>query len=185
MKKNIWVTFGIVLLGGGLCLAQSEQPSLGELAKQKKTARKAAKTFTEADLPGAKANTKETAIAAPAVQDASRETTGSTVVSAEKKENAKQTGPATKDAPAVAQLKKQIETYQQDRDTWQESAKRYEALLANETNDFRRQTYEDALENDKKNVAFYQEKLGQAQTELANQQKTAPSGSSAGAPAQP
>ncbi len=38
----------------------------------------------------------------------------------------------------MAELKKQAESYQQERDTWSSSAKRYEALLENETNDFRR-----------------------------------------------
>jgi hypothetical protein len=179
---------GITLLGGGMCLAQSEQPSLAELAKQNKTARKGGKAYTEADLPSTTAHASGTADAAPAGQNPSRQTTGPTVVSTEKKDSAKETGPVTRDGSAVAQLKKQIETYRQERDTWQNSAKRYEALLANETNDFRREAYQDAVENDKKNIALYQQKLSQAQTELVSTQKTAPSGSSgasAGAASQP
>ena len=188
MNKNIWVTFGIVLLGGGMCLAQSEQPSLAELAKQNKTERKAVKTFTEADLPGTKANAMEKVIAAPAVQGSSHETTSSTDVSDGKKASTKGTSPVIKDAPAVAELKKQIVSYQQDEDMWKKSAKRYEDLLANETNDFRRQTYEEALENDQKNAAFYQQKVDQAQIALSNAQKAASSNSSsssASSPGQP
>lgn len=86
------------------------------------------------------------------------------------------------------ELKKQVESYQQERDVWKSSAKRYEDLLANETNDFRRQMYQEAAENDKKNVALYQEKADQAQSELVDLQKTArpgPSGASAGAASQP
>jgi hypothetical protein len=180
MNKNIWLTLWIMLLGGGVCLAQSQQPSLAELAKRNKPVMKGGKTFTEADLPSTKANATEAVIAAPAVQTASPESVGPTVVSDEKKASVKETGPVTKNTPAVAQLEKEIETYQHDRDDWQNSAKRYEALLANETNDFRRQTYQDAIENDKKNVVFYQEKLVQAQTDLVSAQKTAPSGGSAG-----
>jgi hypothetical protein len=185
MKKNIWITFGIVMLGGGLCLAQTEQPSLAELAKRNKTASKGVKTFTDADLPSRKADATETVVPAAAAQSASHGTTDATGVSPEKKENAKQMGPATKDSPAVAELKKQIASYQQDEDMWKKSAKRYEDLLTDETNDFRRQTYTEAMENDKKNIAFYQEKLGQAQTELVNAQKTGSSGPSTGATAQP
>jgi hypothetical protein len=84
----------------------------------------------------------------------------------------------------VAELKKQVESYQQERDAWKTSAKRYEALLANETNDFRRQMYQDALENDKKNIAFYQQKLDQTQSELVNAQKPVSSGSSGGGASQ-
>jgi hypothetical protein len=178
MKKSFWMTSGVMLLGCGLCLAQSEQPSLGELAKENKTAHKAGKTFTEADLTSTRTNATEAVTAAPAA--ASDERTGSTA-SNEKKDNAKETGPAGKDRPAVTELTKQAESYRQERDTWKSSAKRYEALLANETNDFRRQMYQDAIENDKKNIAFYQQKLDQAQSELVNAQKPVSSGSSGGA----
>lgn len=181
MKKSFWVTFGITLLACGSCLAQSEQPSLGELAKENKTAHKAGKTFTEADLPSTRANATENVTSIPAGQPASNATTRSTAASTDKeKKDQKEEGRASKDRPAVAELKKQIESYQQERDAWKTSAKRYENLLANETNDFRREMYEGALDNDRKNVTFYQEKLDQAQTELGNAQKTAPSGASGG-----
>ena len=185
MKKILWMTCGITLMGCGMCLAQSEQPSLAELAKQNKAARKAVKTFTETDLPGTRANATETVTAASAAQAASSAATSSTAGSTEKKDNAKDAGATSKDRPAVAELKKQAESYQQERDTWSSSAKRYEALLENETNDFRRKMYQDAIENDKKNTAFYQNKLDQAQTELVNIQKTAPSGAAASPAAQP
>jgi hypothetical protein len=184
MNKNFWMTLGITLLGCGMCLAQSQQPSLAELAKESKTAHKQGKTFTEADLPSTSAKVPETVTAAPAGHAASNETTRSTDLATGKKDIAKEAGPA-KDRPAVAELKKQIESYQQERDVWKTSARRYEDLLSNETNDFRRQMYTDALENDKKNLMFYQEKLDQAETELVNAQKAAPSGASAGAATQP
>jgi hypothetical protein len=184
MKKNISAIFCLFMLGAGLCLAQSEQPSLAEMAKRNKTKSKPVKTFTEADLPS-KGLATDTA-AAPATQKTSNETTTAAAVASDgKKAGSKETSPGPKDAPAVAQLKKQIETYRDQRDSWQSSANRYEALLANETDDFRRQTYTEAIENDKKNATFYQGKLGQAESELVNQQKTTPSGSSGGASAQP
>ena len=165
MNKNIWVALGMVMLGGGMCLGQTEQPSLAELAKQNKSASKAVKTFTEADLPSTRANVTETA--PPVAQSASSETTGSADVSDGKKASPKQTRPESKDAPAVAELKKQIDSYKQDEDMWKKSAKRYEDLLANETNDFRRQTYTEAMENDKKNIAFYQQKVDQSEAALS------------------
>jgi hypothetical protein len=184
MKKSFWMILGTMVLSGGMCLAQSEQPSLAELAKENKAARKAVKTFTEADLPSTRANATETVTAASAAQAASA-ATSSSAGSTEKKDSAKDAGATSKDRPAVAELKKQAESYQQERDTWKDSAKRYEALLENETNDFRRQMYQNAIENDKKNTAFYQNKLDQAQTELVNMQKTAPSGAAASPSAQP
>ena len=182
MKNNIWVTFGIVILGSGLCLAQSDPPSLGELAKRNKTTSKAEKVFTDADLPSRKAEATEAVV--PAAQNASHEATAA-AGSPDKKESAKQTGPATKDSPAVAELKKQIASYQQDEDMWKKSASRYESLLADETNDFRRETYQGALDNDRKNIAFYQEKIDQAQSALANAQKSGSSAPSTGSTGQP
>jgi hypothetical protein len=182
MKKS-FLTLVAMLLGCGMCLGQSEEPSLGELARQNKTTHKAAKTFTEADLPSVSASAAQTGPSTPSAH-ASAETTGSTVVSTEKKDHARETAPAAK----AVELKKQAESYQQERDVWKNSAKRYEDLLANETNDFRRQMYQEAAENDKKNAALYQEKADQAQSELVELQKTARSGSSgasAGAASQP
>ena len=176
-----------MLLGSALCFAQSEQPSLAELARQSKSPHKAVKTFTEADLPGAGANAGESATAVPAARSENPDTSSATVAQAEKKDNIKADAPATRDSAGVAELKKQIESFQQERDTWKNSVKRYETLLSNETSDFRRQMYQDAIENDKKNVAFYQQKLYQAQAELVNVQKPASSGpaGAAGAPSQP
>lgn len=185
MNKNIWATLGIIMLGGGMCLGQTEQPSLAELAKQSKATSKALKTFTEADLPSTTASITEKVIAAPVAQSASSETTRSTDVSDGKKVGPKQTRPGTKDPPEVAKLKNRIDSYRQDEDMWKKSAKRYEDLLANETNDFRRQTYAEAMENDKKNIAFYQEKVDQTEAALSNAQKTASSSSSASPPGQP
>jgi hypothetical protein len=183
MKNSFWMMAGITLLGGGMCLAQSEQPSLAELAKQNKSARKGGKIFTEADLPRASASAAESGPAVTSAHTANA-TTSSTVVSADKKDNGKETVPSTK----ATEMKKQVESYQQERDMWKNSAKRYEDLLANETNDFRRQIYQEAAENDKKNAALYQGKADQAQSELVDLQKTARSaspGAPAGAVSQP
>lgn len=183
MKNTFLMILAIMVFGCGICLSQSEEPSLADLARQNKTAHKAVKTFTEADLPSVSANAAESGPATSPTH-AANETTSSTVVSNDKKDNGKETLPSTK----AAQLKKQVESYQQERDVWKSSAKRYEDLLANETNDFRRQMYQEAAENDKKNAALYQEKADQAQTELVDLQKTARSaspGASAGAVSQP
>lgn len=171
MKNSLTIT-GILLLGAGLGLAQSDQPSLGELSKQNKKAHKAVKTFTEADLPRSSATASDPAVA-PAKQPAGGEPTSASAASTDKKDGAKDAHETAGGGAKVAELKKQIDSYQQERDTWKKSAKRYEDMLAGETTDFRRKMYEDALENDKKNVAFYQQKLDQAQSDLTQAQKAA------------
>jgi hypothetical protein len=74
---------------------------------------------------------------------------------------------ATKETPEVAELKQKLSSYKQEQDGWKQSAKKYEDLLANETSDFRRQMYEDALQGDQQNVQTVQEKIDQTQTDLA------------------
>lgn len=83
MKKS-FLTLGVMLLGCGICLGQSEEPSLAELARQNKTAHKAAKTFTDADLPSVSAGAAQTGPSTPS-SHASAEAAGSTVVSTEKR----------------------------------------------------------------------------------------------------
>lgn len=171
--KNSLTMIGVLLLGAGLGLAQSEQPSLGELAKQNKAAHKTVKTFTEADLPSSSATTVENTVA-PAKQSAGSESASASAGATEKKDGAKDAHGTVSGGPKVAELKKQIDSYQQERDNWKKSEKRYEDLLENETTDFRRQMYQDAIDNDKKNVVFYQQKVDQAQADLAKAEKTQP-----------
>lgn len=171
MNKSAIAIIGAVLLGAGMCVAQDQQPSLGDLAKQTKAAHKNVKTFTEADLPRSSTNNADSTPASSVAQPVNAATADAAGASTEKKDGAKAAAPTSKDSPAVAELKKQVVSYQQERDTWKKSAERYQGLLANETSDFRRKMYEDAIENDQKNVAFYQQQLDQAQTALVNTQK--------------
>jgi hypothetical protein len=48
-------------------------------------------------------------------------------------------------------------------------------LLANETSDFRRQMYQDALQGDRQNVEVFQNKIDQAQADLAKAEKSSSS----------
>jgi hypothetical protein len=79
---------------------------------------------------------------------------------------------APKDPPQVAELKQKLTSYKQEQDGWKKSAKRYEDLLANETSDFRRQMYEEALQGDKQNVEIFQNKIDQTQADLQKAEKS-------------
>src|SRR6185312_532400 len=70
---------------------------------------------------------------------------------------------ASKDSPQVAELKQKLSSYKQEQDGWKKSVKKYEDLIANETSDFRRQMYEDALQGDRENVEIFQNKIDQTQ----------------------
>jgi hypothetical protein len=144
---------------------------LGELAKKHRQEEKSlaakVKVFTNEDVatstPSAQAQsaapvTSSTATPAPSATAAAK--------SADKATDAGKS-PASKDSPEVAELKQKLSSYKQEQDGWKQSAKKYEDLLANETSDFRRQTYQEAMQGDKQNVQVYQNKIDQAQSDLA------------------
>jgi len=171
MKKCILATT-LLLLIGGTCLAQTAEPSLADVAKARHSTKKS-RVITNDDIATASPHNESeagSAKAAPTAPD-STAATGSAAKSLEKKESAQSSSGTSKDAPAVAELKKKLDGYKEEQESWKRSAKRYEDLLANENDNFRRQMYQDALEGDKRNVALFQEKIDQTQTALTKAQK--------------
>lgn len=177
MKKSIYATFIFLLAASGACLAQSDQPTLGELAKKYNT-KKVSRTLTNDDVATVSAPANNEKAAPVASSSAAPATSGSAAKSEDKKDSTGSNASASKESPAVAELKKKLESYKEEQDGWKSSAKRYESLLASETSDFRRQMYQDALEGDKRNVALFQEKIDQTQADLAKAQKAPASGQS-------
>lgn len=176
MKRLVVGTLGLLLIAGGASLAQSDQPSLAELAKQTKSAKKVCKTLTNDDVATAPSTDSGTPVASSRPVSLSEEPSAKPEG---KKDASANSAAASKDAPAVAELKRALATYKEEQDGWKRSAKRYEDLLANETSDFRRQMYQDALDSDKHNVALFQEKIDHTQSELAKAQKETGAGSGA------
>jgi hypothetical protein len=171
MKQYVFSTLIFLLAAGGACVAQSDQPTLGELAKKHRQEEKSlaakVKVFTNEDVATSTPSTQaqsaapvnsSTATPAPAATAAAK--------SADKAADAGKS-PASKDSPEVAELKQKLSSYKQEQDGWKQSAKKYEDLLANETSDFRRQTYQEAMQGDKQNVQVFQNKIDQAQADLA------------------
>jgi hypothetical protein len=158
----------IVAVAAGFCVAQSEAPSLADLARQNRTHKKATKVFTEEDVP-------HHASPAPAVVKNSDPTVSSSKVGGADVQAAGKAVTADDnkaDSPAVkpsadSELKQKLDHYTAQRDAWKQSVKRYEELLANDKDSFRRQTYEDALSVDRQNVASYQAKIDEVQNALA------------------
>ncbi|HEY2168166.1 MAG TPA: hypothetical protein VGJ30_00960 [Candidatus Angelobacter sp.] len=169
MKKFL-LAMSTVLVVGHIGVAQSAPESVAEVAKQSKTERKAVKVFTDEDLPARSSGADANAATAASVPSGMSKSTESPAAPSAKKEDGKTADRQSKTSPAVAELKKKLDSYQQERDNWKSSAKRYETMLANETIEFRREMYQDAIENDKKNVALFQEKVDQTQSDLTKAQ---------------
>ena len=181
MNKYVFAALIFLMAAGGACVAQSDEPSLGELAKKHRQEEKnlavKAKVFTNEDVatstPSAPAANASTATPAPSATAA--------VKSADKagdtgKGPAAASSAASKDTPEVAELKQKLSSYKQEQDGWKQSVKKYEDLLANETSDFRRQVYQEAMEGDKQNVQVYQNKIDQAKSDLDKAEKSSSQG---------
>lgn len=170
------------------CSAQSQPKSLADLVKQNKTTRKEVVNLNDDNLPFAR--TQETSDSSGAAQRSAEMPTtaasGSTSTpssssnaSAAKQEAPKSTAPkAQKDD--VKRLEQELESYRQQEQTWGGSAAQYEEKLAKERSEFRRNTDREALENDRKNVDFFRQKIADTEAQLdqarENEKKQKPSG---------
>lgn len=175
MKKLIYPMLTFVLAASGACAAQSDQPSLGDLAKQTRQEKKVVKVLTNDDVatvrPQAQSQpSKAVSSTAPASSGAEAAAKGP----AKAKETEKAAA-APKDPPEVAVLKQKLTSYKEEQEGWKRTAKKYEDLLSTETSDFRRQMYEEALQGDKQNVEIFQSKIDQAQSDLEKAEKSSSS----------
>jgi len=184
VKKAVLILGMFLLAVAGACLAQSDQPqSLGDLAKKKKPEKKAVLVLNEEDLP-------PSALPSDDEQNGSDSEAAGNALSADTGKADKANKQMNKDAGApksaeqrTTELKEKLSRYQKEEDVWKQSAKHYEDLIANEPSEFRRQMYQDSLNNDKHNAALYQQKIDQIQSELAKPQpKTESSAHSDSAP---
>jgi hypothetical protein len=179
MKKLIYPMLTFVLAAGGACAAQSDQPSLAELAKQNRQEKKVVKVLTNDDVATVRPETQSQARSADNATSTAPATSEAAVKSPEKAKDAEKAASApkdtSKDTSEVAQLKQKLTSYKQQQDGWKKSVKKYEDLMANETSDFRRQMYEDALQGDKRNVEIYQEKIDQTQADLSKAEQSSSS----------
>jgi len=171
MLKQGYAIAIFVLAGVALCVAQSDSQSLADLARKSRSEKKPAVKLTTVTLtddnfvrraPGAASANADSKSSAGDQQSGPADSSAKPASNGDKSSKA-----ATKDDLTKAELKKQLDSYKATRDAWNKSAKRYEDLMANETDEFRRQMYQDALNNDRGNVAFYQNKIDQAEAAAA------------------
>jgi len=171
MRRYSHVTLIFLLAAGGACVAQSDQPSLGEVAKQTRQEKKPVKVLTNDDVATVTPETQSQPTKAESAPSSAPAASQSAAKSQEKAKATEKTASAPKDPPAVAELKQKLTSYKQEQDGWKKSAQRYEDLLTNETSDFRRQMYQDALQGDKQNVQVFQDKIDQTQSDLEKAEK--------------
>jgi hypothetical protein len=176
MKKFVYPMLTFVLAAGGACAAQSDQPSLGDLAKQNRQEKKVVKVLTNDDVATVTPQTQSQASKTDNVSSIAPAASGAEVAkSPAKAKETEKAAPAPKDSPEVAELKQKLTSYKTEQEGWKRTAKKYEDLLATETSDFRRQVYEEALEGDKKNVELFQQKIDRTEADLSKAEKSSSS----------
>ena len=167
MKTIFCLTTLFLMTGSVACIAQSDALSLAEAARQNQPGKKAVKVFTDE-------NTQRTA---PSVEDRKAVPAGT---ASDQKKNTRSISPVARESAKVAELQKTLDSLKLNQSAWSNSAKDYENKLANETSDFRRQAYLEALENDRKNIGSYQGQIDDAQAALTRAREAAASSQSSG-----
>ena len=175
MSKKAYTIAFFLLAAGGLCLAQSESPSLADLARKSRSGKKPAATLNTVNLtednfvqrtpvePKSSASASPADAKAPAGEKQSDAANGSAKPASDNEKSTKADDLKKAEDLKKEELKKQLDSYKATRDAWSQSANRYENLLANEPDEFRRQMYQDALDNDRQNVSVYQKKIDEAE----------------------
>lgn len=174
LKRSATIAF-FLLVTAGLCLAQSESPSLADLARKSRSGKKPATTLATVNLtednfvrrapvePKSIASVSAADAKASAGEKQSDATGGSAKPASGNEKSTKADELKKAEDLKKEELKKQLDSYKATRDAWSQSANRYENLLANETDEFRRQMYQDALDNDRQNVSVYQKKIDEVE----------------------
>jgi len=174
LKQGYTIAF-FLLATGGLCLAQSESPSLADLARKSRSGKKPAATLATVNLtddnfvrrtpvePKSNASASPADAKAPAGEGQSDAADGSAKPASGNEKSTKADALKKAEDLKKEELKKQLDSFKASRDAWSQSANRYENLLANEPDEFRRQMYQDALNNDRQNVSVYQKKIDEAE----------------------
>jgi hypothetical protein len=157
----------LLLLGAaGLCQAQSEQQSLGDVARHHSPHKKASLVVTEDNIASVSGTISVVGSDTVQMESPAAAASVKTVVDKSQAEAA----PAESDAQ-VAELKKKLDEHKQELEGWKQAAKHYQDLLATETDEFRRQTYETALANDRANIERSRRQVDEAQNVLNKAQQ--------------
>lgn len=173
--KAYWCKASLLVLAlSGYALAQSDAPSLADIARHTRAGKKkAAIELSDEDQRFSRSTAAAEDSAAPNTVVASPPS-GSAETSS-KSDAAKPAAPAeAKGAPAASSARQKLEHYKSELETWKGIAKRDEDSLEKETVPFRQQMYQDALDGDRRTMTFFQQKVDEIQSSLSKTDKTVP-----------
>jgi hypothetical protein len=183
------LTACLILGVTGYCSAQTQQESLAELVKHSKGNKKEVIRLSDDELPAVRTEQKpsdlELGSSAPVTAPPVKATAPSDPAPTSPTiSNDRPTGPSSK-LSEVEELQQKLAGYRQQEETWSRSAAEYENKLANKTSEFRRNTYREALDNDRKNVGYYRQKIAETEEQLAKAEQESTNRDKAASPGQP
>ena len=165
MTRCISLTL-LMLVSAGVCASQSQPVSLGDVARHNRANKKAGLVVTEDNI--ASVSGTISIVGSESVQPDNPQTAVATAPAVDNRE-----APPSSDTAQIADLRKQLALHQKELEGWKSSAKSYEDRLKSETNEFRRETYETALANDRVNAERSQKQVDEAQAALDKAQQAA------------
>lgn len=171
--KAPWLKATLFVLAlSGCALAQSGAPSLGDIARQNRGAKKKAAIVLSDENQRFSRSAPSSQASSSAPPAATTTANSSSAKPAAKTDDGKSAAPAAaKDAPASTSAKQKLGFYKSELEAWKTITKRDEDSLANETVPFRQQMYQDALDGDRRTMAAFKEKIDQMEKETAKDQK--------------
>jgi hypothetical protein len=172
--KSLWIAaisiVGLMVLSS--ITARAQEPSLADVARMNRAARqpkKATAIVIDDDAMIVSGSATKPVPAGAGTQQSSRDLPQPLALPGQA---AQKPVPGSRVSAAqaedeCAQLKKELDDLKVHEQGWKRSAAAYEEKLAAETSEFRRTMYQDALDNDRRNVSFYRQKINEAESKLA------------------
>jgi len=173
MKSFWWKASLFLLAVSGHCVAQSDAPSLGDIARQNRGDKKAKVVLSDQDQRFSRTSGSSQSSGSASQSTTTSSASAATSSPASKEDAGKSTPATSKDASAPDAAKQKLDFYKSEQEAWKKIAKKDEEALANEKVPFRRQTYQDALEGDRKTIAGFDDKISELQSQVDKKSKTA------------
>jgi len=171
LRTAILVTLVSLLVAASGWAQSEEQQSLGDVARQEK-AKKPKKVITDEDLPQGTAASGSASASPSSTQSSEEKGQSEAKEGEEKAADEGEEAPMTK-AQQADEAKKQVEDLKQNEAATERGLKRYEEMVANETDESRRELYQNALKHGQGNLAELQKKRAQAEKEAAEKEAAA------------
>jgi len=180
--KAVILLLGLALLVAGSAWAQAEpQQSLGDIARKQREKKgqeepKGKKTLTNDDLPhsGGISSTSSASSAAPAAgSQASAEPGGAAPAEGEPKAEARSEETGMTAAEEADAAKKKLEMLKADEGSYKRGISRFEEMVANETDESRRELYRNAMKHGQEKLTENLQQQADAEKDLAAKEAAA------------